>query len=73
MGFSKDASEAAARLIRFTREDEDSKWDDPPGIAFVNAPEGKREMCQNVFILEGETILVSGNYLTLFDIRLNQL
>ena len=73
LSFTQNASAECGKLYKFTRDNEDSKWTDTPEIAYVSASTGKRDVLQNCFILEGEKILVSGNYLTLLDFNLTQL
>ena len=70
LGFTQNASAECGKLYKFTRDNEDSKWNDPPEFVYLRAPDGTRDVIQNCFILEGERILVSGNYLTLFDFNL---
>ena len=75
LSFAQNATWWAGRVIKITRENENSKWNEEAKtkIFFTTEDKNKRDVLQNILLLENDQIAVCGNYLTLFDADLNQL
>ena len=69
--FLKGLSATPMEVFRFTRSgDKDKKWKEDFKTAIIKAPEGMRDIVQNIYRVDGDKVLVTGNYFTILDIEL---
>ena len=68
MSFAQNVANPSARVIKFTRDSNLSKWKDAPLIVNVDLPHQRQDVTQNCFVVDNEKVLVVGNYLTLLDL-----
>ena len=62
------------QVIKFERSgDKDKKWKDQIQTADIKIPDDKRDIVQNIYLVDGNKILITGNFFTILDIDLNQL
>ena len=75
LSFAQNATWWCGRVIKITRENENSKWNSTAKekIFFTTEDKNKRDVLQQILLVENDQIVVLGNYLTLFDADLNQL
>lgn len=71
--FFKNLSSSPLKLVKFTRSGTLKRWDNEPVIKSVTMSLGKKDIIQNVYLVDGDRILSSGNFFTLLDINLVQL
>ena len=74
--FFKNLSATPGKLVKFTRKqgtDGEQKWEDDVNTQFIKAEEGKKDIIQNAYLVEGNKILITGNFFYLLNPELETL